>query len=177
MFAGWTIWLTTRSEQGALKVLARVQQALGRDLQRKIVAPYVKTNSFTLSFLVHLESTTWNDAFVEALALSEHIGYQWTIYGSLEHDIHLMATHAYLPGITMMQYWLFPDDYLSTKFNVGETVMIATEHPEQQLLSRSAAVVRGKLKHFNGEWMYTVSLLSDGAIAVFPESDLRSIDK
>ena len=77
MLCEWRLWVDCRDQRKSHKVLKRVSETTGREpLNLRIVKD---EEVHQISFAVELESNSWNDAVVEAIALGLRIAHRWRI--------------------------------------------------------------------------------------------------
>ena len=106
----WKIWVDAKTEKKSLRLCARIRERMGREASDMRVEPYPKTGGFVVGFVVGLESTRWNDAVVEAIALGQRVGYGWVIAGSVRDEPSGCSDRVSISGVQSMEWSLVGRD-------------------------------------------------------------------
>lgn len=110
MDAVWTVWCDAKQEKSARKVAHRLLRKLDRDVQSLAFAPYPKTGGWTFTFSAPLMGTTWSEWVVDAVALGQRVGYQWTLYGSVLSDPSAWSARSRISGVTAAEWLVMRQD-------------------------------------------------------------------
>jgi hypothetical protein len=107
------MWTEARTEVKALRVFERFRLNLDREVPDRSIEPYPKIAGHVVSFWIELESRSWNDAIVEAIALGQRVGYQWTLSGDILFFPEGWSNNSNVPGIRSMHWmmdrrWIMP---------------------------------------------------------------------
>jgi hypothetical protein len=106
----WTIWSDATSEKSARNVAKRLTRELGREAHHLTFVLYPKTGGWTFSFDVLLEGESWSDYVVDAIALGQRIGYEWTSSRDVTANPEGWSTRSRISGITAAQWQLWRQD-------------------------------------------------------------------
>lgn len=100
------MWVSTGTEEKALKLCDRVLGRMRKDAHEKSVEPYTKTGGFVVSFTTELVDGRWNDAVVEAISLGQRVGDGWTLSGGVEDDPACWSDRTNVSGVEAIEWSL-----------------------------------------------------------------------
>lgn len=112
MQTNWTVFLHTRTETKARKVLGWMTDHLGREPDQLSLEPLVlkeperTTYLFLVKFSLRLEATVWNDAVVEAIALGQRVGSRWQLSGDVMKELAARTDFPSVSGLGSLEYRL-----------------------------------------------------------------------
>jgi hypothetical protein len=102
----WKIWIGAKSEDRALRVSERVQEALGRVAVGHGIEPYPKIGGFLVRFEVELGSERWNDCVVEVVEMGQRVGHAWILSGDVRDDPSGWSNRPRIAGVQAIEWSL-----------------------------------------------------------------------
>ena len=88
--------IDAKSERSALRVVERLRRLVEAEVES--IEPYNK-GGFECCLALSVAGASWPDKVVSVVSAAQSFGYGWTISGSIDEEVDIVASRFSVPGL------------------------------------------------------------------------------